>query len=82
MFDGLQPHGITITGTGKPTLTAPMHANVPKRDLVSAAQVALQNGILKIGRSLKHADTLVRELLAFRAKISDSGHDTYSAWRE
>ena len=81
MLGHLQPHGITITGTGKPVLTAPMHANVPKRDLVGAAQVALQNGILKIGRILKHADTLGPELLAFRAKISDSGHDTYSAWR-
>ena len=82
MLGFLQPHGITITGTGNASLVAPMHAHVPKRDLVGAAQVALQNKVLRIARSLKHADTLVRELLAFRAKISDSGHDSYSAWRE
>ena len=58
-----------------------MHANVPKRDLVSAAQVALQNKVLRIAK-MPNADILIRELLAFRAKISDSGHDTYSAWRE
>ena len=76
------PHGITIVGNGQPTLTDNRHAHVPKRDLVSSAQVALQNKVLRIARSLKHADMLVKELLAFRAKISDSGHDTYSAWRE
>ena len=75
------PHGITITGGNKATLVAPMHANVPKRDLVSAAQVALQNKVLRIAK-MPNADILIRELLAFRAKISDSGHDTYSAWRE
>jgi hypothetical protein len=69
MFSGLGAHGITITGTGQATLTAPMHVHVPKRDLVSTAQVALQNGVLKIGRNLKHADTLVKELLPFRTKI-------------
>jgi hypothetical protein len=28
------------------------------------------------------AEILVRELLNFRVKISDLGHDTYNAWRE
>ena len=59
-----------------------MHATIPKRDLVSSVQVALQNKILRIADNLKHADLLIRELLAFRANISETGHDTYSAWRE
>ena len=82
MLSYLRPHGITITGTGQPRLTAPMHATIPKRDLVSSVQVALQNKILRIADNLKHADLLIRELLAFRANISETGHDTYSAWRE
>jgi hypothetical protein len=82
MLAYLQPYGITITGGGEPTLLAPMRARVPKRDLVSSAQVALQNKVLRISSKLKSADLLTRELLAFRAKISDAGHDTYSAWRE
>jgi hypothetical protein len=82
MLAYLQPYGITITGGGEPTLIAPMRARVPKRDLVSSAQVALQNKVLRISSKLKSAELLTRELLAFRAKISETGHDTYSAWRE
>jgi hypothetical protein len=55
---------------------------VPKRDLISATQIALQNRKLKIASQLPEADTLVRELSNYKVKISDSGHDSYSAWRE
>jgi hypothetical protein len=56
---------------------------VPKRDLVSAAQVALQTGRLKIAADLPEAQTLVRELENFQMKISlDTAHDSYGAWRE
>ena len=55
---------------------------VPKRDLVGAAQIALQNRVLEISRKLPLAEVLVRELLNFRVKISDTGHDSYNAWRE
>lgn len=56
---------------------------VPKRDLVSAAQVALQTGRLKIAEGLKEAATLTRELLNFQVKISlETAHDSYGAWRE
>ena len=79
---GLHPHGITIASGGNATLAEPMHVHVPKRDLVGGAQVCLQNRILRIGKDLPHAELLVRELLAFRAKISEAGHDTYAAWRE
>jgi hypothetical protein len=78
----LKPHGITITAGQAAALVAPMRAHVPKRDLVGAAQVALQNKILRIAKELPHAELLTRELLNFRAKISAEGHDTYSAWRE
>ncbi len=55
---------------------------VPKRDLVSAVQVALQTERLKIAGSLPEADTLVRELQNFQVKITEAANDTYGAWRE
>ncbi len=55
---------------------------VPKRDLVSAVQVGLQNKTLKIASTLPEADTLARELQNFTVKITDSANDVYGAWRE
>jgi hypothetical protein len=56
---------------------------VPKRDLVSTAQVALQTGRLKIAPELPDADALVRELQNFQVKINlETAHDSYGAWRE
>ena len=81
-------NGITITGGNIVTqeqarngASLPIY-HVPKRDLVSALQVAFQNGQLKIAQGLPEADTLVKELTNFKVKISVSGHDTYEAWRE
>lgn len=56
---------------------------VPKRNLVSAVQVALQSGQLKIAEDLALAETLRKELLNFRVKVNIStAHDSYEAWRE
>src|SRR5215203_5872638 len=56
---------------------------VPKRNLVSALQVALQTGTLKIASSLELAEVLREELLNFRIKINiTTGHDSYEHWRE
>jgi hypothetical protein len=58
---------------------------VPKRNLVSTVQVLLQSQRIKIAGKLPEASTLTAELQNFRAKISDSGHDSYGAgsdWRE
>jgi hypothetical protein len=55
---------------------------VPKRDVASTIAVLLQTGRLRIARGLKESETLLRELINFRVKISLSGHDTYEAWRE
>lgn len=78
------PCGVTITG-GDSVNRNPDGGGwrVPKRDLVSAALVLLQNGRLKISDSLELKDTLVKELLNFRVKINIStAHDSYEAWRE
>ena len=56
---------------------------VPKRNLVSALQAALQTGTLKISSALELAELLREELLNFRIKINiATGHDSYEHWRE
>ena len=56
---------------------------VPKRNLVSALQAALQTGTLKIASSLELAEVLRQELLNVRIKINiATGHDSYEHWRE
>jgi len=55
---------------------------VPKRDLVSVVQVALQTDKLKVASALPETRTLVRELQDFQVKITEAANDTYGAWRE
>src|SRR5215208_4653579 len=51
---------------------------VPKKNLISALQAALQTGTLKIASSLELAEVLRQELLNFRVKINlATGHDSY-----
>ena len=79
--EGLEPVPVTITGGDQTTYDGGWR--VPKRDLVSALQVVLQAGRLKVARELKDAQTLVDELLRFRVKIDPlTAHDSYGAWRE
>jgi hypothetical protein len=54
---------------------------VPKRELVSTLQVLLQTQRLTIAR-LSDRETLVKELLAFKVKISIALNELYGAWRE
>jgi hypothetical protein len=73
---------IQITGGDQVTRDGQL-TRVPKRDLVSAAQVALQTERLKIAAELPEAGTLTRELQNFQVKISlETAHDSYGAWRE
>lgn len=53
--------------------------HVPKRDLVGAAQVALENKRLEVSASLPHAGILLEELRNFRGTVSEAGHDRYEA---
>jgi len=73
---------VTITGGDAATHDGPQW-RVPKRELVSTAQVFLQGRRLAIAAALPEAATLTRELLAFQVKISaETAHDSYGAWRE
>jgi hypothetical protein len=74
---------VTITGGDAVTKVESGGVRVPKRDLISATLVLLQNGQLKIADALPLKDTLVKEVLNFRVKINIStAHDSYEAWRE
>ncbi len=74
---------VTITGGDSVTKNPDGGLRVPKRDLISATLVLLQNGRLKIADALPLKDVLVKELLNFRVKINIStAHDSYEAWRE
>lgn len=80
--EDLQPRAVIITGGDSETHSDGFY-RVPKRNLVSVMQVLLQSKRLKIHSRLKHAATLVEELLAFKVTISARGHDSYSNdWRE
>jgi hypothetical protein len=79
---GLDPLGVSIHGGDSVSRDGNVY-RVPKRDLVSAVQVLLQNDRLKIAQGLPLADTLKVELLNFRVKIDPkTAHDSYSHWRE
>ena len=74
---------IAVTITGGDTATHDRdNWRVPKRELVSVAQVLLQSGRLKVAEALPDTATLTRELLNFQVKISEQAHDSYGAWRE
>jgi hypothetical protein len=78
----LYPIPITIHGGDTVHYQRPGY-RVPKRDLVGAVQVLLQNERLKIVRSLPEAAILRTELQNFRVKIDPrTAHDSYSHWRE
>jgi len=77
----LRPVAITITG-GAAVGRDRGGYTVPKRQLVSSLQVALQQKRLRIARTLEHAATFEQEALNFKVKISVAGHDSYEAWRE
>ncbi len=81
---GIRPTAITIHG-GSAVSADPQRRGyrVPKRDLVTAVQVLLQTGRLKIAAGLPEASTLRKELLNFRVKIDPkTAHDSYEHWRE
>lgn len=81
----LEPVAVTITG-GDAVSRDGRNYRVPKRDLVSTVSVLLQSKRLKIVPTLKEAQTLTSELLAFKVSISLKGHDSYGndvgPWRE
>jgi hypothetical protein len=72
---------ITITG-GSTASHVGSKWSIPKKDLIGAAQIALQSRVLKIASALPTAQLLADELAAYQVKISEDGRDTYGNGRE
>lgn len=72
---------ITITG-GTQVLPEGAGYKVPKKELVSVCQVLLQSRRLGAAARLTHVHTLMKELEAFRVKITTAAVETFEAWRE
>lgn len=80
----LRPSVAVITAGDTPTREGDEY-RVPKRDLVSSAQVLLQSKRLTIAASLPLAQALISELLAFKATITLQQENTSAPpepWRE
>ena len=81
----LEPVGVIITAGDKATREGRVY-RVPKRELVTTLQVALQAKRLRIAEGLPLAELLVREFRGFRVRIGLSGHASFGndvgEWRE
>lgn len=74
---------ITITFGGKAVFDVDTgYWNVPKRELVSNLQILFGNHRLRFANGLQDKDTVIKELMNFRIKITGKANDTYEAWRE
>ena len=78
---GMDPRVVTLSA-GEEVTEAGMNARVPKRDVISTAQVLLQTDRLKIARDLPNATLLLRELQGFRMNPDLKRSSEALAWRE
>lgn len=72
-------HGIKITASTAPAKQTPDGWNVGKLELVSAVQIEMQTGRLRLGSRIPEAGTLVRELKEFRSRQNAAGHLSFNA---
>lgn len=86
MMAAMNPIAIMITAGSTITMTEGLIGgncgwNVPKRDLIASAQVAMQNRVMKFAET-PYKEAIVKELQNFKMKLTKAGSDTYEAWRE
>ena len=84
---GVDPVCITITGGDQVVRVSERELRVPKREVVSAVNAAMQARRVQAAAALADWPVLKAELSNFKAKIALSGHDSYEAgpaesWRE
>lgn len=80
---GLEPEAAILTAADIPSYDGDEY-RIPRRDLVSSAQILLQSQRLTIARGLPLAETLISELLAFKATITlqrETGSVPSEPWR-
>jgi len=75
----LRPLAVTITGGKRATETGHNEWSVPKIELVSTIQIALQNRSLRIADGLPFAGVLRDELAAFQMRVTDRANLTFDA---
>jgi hypothetical protein len=73
---------VTLTSAEQPRSERWDEWYVPKRDVVMAFMVALQQRRFRAAKGLAEAETLFKEGQSFQWKISKAGNDLYGAWRE
>jgi hypothetical protein len=84
VYDLFRASGIRAAFSGW-SITAgfrPGDGTVPKKDLVGAVQAVLGTRRLKVAPDLPLAETLGRELEAFRVKVTPDRNETFASWRE
>jgi hypothetical protein len=75
---------VTLLTSAMHQATAPTwdEIHVPKRAVVMAFMVALQQQRFRAAKGLREAEVLFKEGRNFQWKVSKSGQDQYGAWRE
>jgi hypothetical protein len=73
-------HPVVITGGHEINPGDDGATHVPKKELVSVVQVLLQERRLKVA-DVPERELLVKELLAFKHKITATAKNEYEAWR-
>ena len=56
--------------------------HVPKNNLITGLQIALQRGDLQIAGGMAYGAALVAEMAEMRVRISGQGNEQFAAWRE
>ena len=85
MFRALDTWPIMVTMTHGFNMSMPKRDEVhlPKVQLISAFQVALQQQRVQVARGLPESATLIKEAVNFQYKMSEkTGDEQYGAWRE
>jgi hypothetical protein len=70
-----------ITG-GVTESYAKSYFHVPKRDLITGLQIALQGGTLQIAAGMEHGPALIAELAEMQVRITPAGNEQFGSWRE
>lgn len=71
---------VVITGGISETFSNNYY-HVPKSDLVSGLQVALQSGRMRVARGMGYVPELMEEMAAMRVRVSGSGNEQFGASR-
>ena len=80
--EGLEPIAVTITSGFELTRVKDRaEFRVPKEHLVSAMQMVVQGGRMRVSPALKLARTFIDEAKNFKIKITEDKTATYEAWR-